>query len=157
MSHPQVPSAHRGFVASQNLQEKHFPDWTCCMHAPLHDWSPLAEDIYEGHPFLSISSPNLYLISVMGPSHLILLHEEASSFWKQHLQTASLASSPHTPASAEPNPQTQEHVAELTSSYGIASLCRGHKLTALVWIPFLDQTLLETLDFLHFFHFPSVT
>lgn len=96
----------------------------------------------------------LHLISVQGPCHLIPPFEWASLFWKQHLQ-ALTSPSPHPPAAAEPSPQTQEYSAELTSPSQI--VCRGHKLTALVWIPFLDMTLLVAFDFLCFFHFPSVT
>lgn len=47
LSHMHVPSSHLGFIAIQNLQEKHFPDWSSCMHPPLHDLSEWERSCYS--------------------------------------------------------------------------------------------------------------
>lgn len=130
-----MPSSHLGFTAIQNLQEKHLSD-----RPPAPSLTQLLVDINGKHPFPSISSQSLCLSSVKGPSWF---HDGASQFWTWHGQVISPA------AELQPG-----HMSMLQSS---RPLMGAHKLTALIWKPLLDQALLKTLDFLHFFHFPSVT
>lgn len=138
MLHAQVPSSHLGFTAIQNLQEKHLSDRPAVPSLPQ-----LLGDINGKYPFPSLSSQSLCLNSLSSVKSPSWFHDGASQFWTWRSQVIMPA------AELQPG-----HMSMLQSS---RPLMEAHKLTALIWKPFLDQALLETLDFLHFFHFPSVT
>lgn len=92
----------------------------------------------DAHSYLSVHlPPKFYLISVKGLSHLIPLHKRISSFWKQHPLVIPGPFSPYPSSSRAAAPGTQArcraHV--LLQDHPV---CRGHKLTALVWTLFLD-------------------
>lgn len=152
MSHTHVSSSTQVSLQSRKYRKNAFWIGLLCTYPPLRNLSPLSEVIYGGHSFLPKALPN----QCEGPL------SSNPSLWECFLilETASPTYHwPLFPILQQQQSQVSGHRSTLQSSHPLTELSvyRDHKLTALVWIPFLDKALLDTFHFLHFFHFPFVT